>query len=481
MADGAPIPAYAASGQGRRLRMWRPAAHGPNIGGNGDTIVARCRDLVRNNPWAGASVDRYVSNAIATGVQAKAVFGTDAQKRAHDKVWKRWTPVSDADNALCFEAQQALAARGWKEAGEVFARLRFRRASDALPVPLQVQLIESEQCPRSYYATAANGNVIREGIEFDRIGRRVAYWMYRAHPGDMSAQWMQVDANQLQRIPADQIIHLYRPARPGALRGISDLAGVAVKAFKLDQIDDNVTERIAIGNLFAGFLVTDKPGADPVLNEAAVETDADDTPIVGLEPGTMTELPAGTKPEFSTPPAAGSDYADFMRFGLLAFAARVGVPAEVLTGDLRDVSDRALKLILLEFHRLIEMDLWLYFIPQFCQRIRNAWWDQGVLSGALIAPGYADDPEAYRETLWMPEGWPYSHPVQDVTADEKAIAAGLTSRSKIVLKRGEDPAEIDEQQRADNARADAAGLSYTSDGRNATQQAQQAPQQDNNP
>ena len=84
---------------------------------------------------------------------------------------------------------------------------------------------------------------------------------------------------------------------------------------------------------------------------------------------------------------------------------------------------------------------------------------------ALIAPDYATRAGWYRETLWMPEGWPYSHPVQDVTADEKAIAAGLTSRSKLVLRRGEDPSEIDAEQAADNARADALGLVYTSDGR----------------
>jgi len=111
------------------------------------------------------------------------------------------------------------------------------------------------------------------------------------------------------------------------------------------------------------------------------------------------------------------------------------------------------------------MDLWLYMIPQFCQRIRNAWWDAAVLAGALIAPDYATRAGWYRETLWMPEGWPYSHPVQDVTADEKAIAAGLTSRTKLVLRRGEDPAEIDAEQAADNARADALKLVYTSDGR----------------
>lgn len=461
-----PQPVWNAAGTGRRLWAWRPPNAGPNQGGSIDTVVTRVRDLVRNNPWAGAALDRYVSNSIATGIQAKAVNGTPEQKARVDQTWKRWSAVSDADHVLTFEAQQALAARAWKEAGECFARLRNRRAEDGLPVPLQVQLIESEQCPRSYYATAPNGNQIREGVEFNAIGRRVAYWMYGSHPGDMASGIPTIDASQLRRIPADQVIHLYRPARPGQIRGVSDFAGVAAKAYGLDRISDNVDLRMQVGNLFSVFFKKSAPG-DSMLDETAPAGIAEDdgTPIAGLEPGTAVELPEGWEPVFSNPPNPGSDYAEYMRFGLLAFAARVGIPAEVLTGDLRDVSDRALKLILLEFHRLIEMDLWLYFVPQFCQRIRAAWWDAGVLAGALIAPGYAADPETYRETLWMPEGWPYSHPVQDVTADERAIAAGLTSRTKLVLRRGEDPQEIDAEQAADNARADALGLRYTSDGR----------------
>jgi len=465
--SAAPMPAYQASGTGRRLRAWRPSAVGPNIGASADAIVSRVRDLVRNNPWAGASVDRYVSNAIATGIQAKAVNGTEQDRAAQDALWREWAQVADADGMLIFEAQQALAAREWKECGEAFARIRPRREEDGLPVPLQIQLIESEQCPRSYYGTSQFGNQIREGIEFNGIGRRVAYWMYRAHPGDAAAM-MTVNGSELVRIPAEQIIHLYRPLRAGQLRGISDLTGVAVQLYNLDRISDNVNYRIQIGNLFAGFLESDRPGTDGVLGESRSSTDDDGTDVISLEPGTISELPAGKKMSFSTPPGAGTDYADFMRFGLLSVAARVGVPAELLTGDLRDVSDRALKLILLEFHRLIEMDLWLYFIPQFCQRIRDAWWDQAVLAGKLAAPDYATRPNYYRKTLWMPEGWPYSHPVQDVTADEKAIAAGLTSRSRLVLRRGEDPNEIDSEQAADNARADALGLTYTSDGRNAT-------------
>lgn len=465
--ESAPMPAHQASGTGRRLAMFRAPMSGPNQSSGIDTIVNRSRHLVRNNAWAGAAVEKYVSNAIGTGVQAKMVNGTPELKAAAGKLWRRWCKVSDADGQLEFAGQQALGVREYKEAGEVFARLRPRRRADGLPVPLQVQLIESEQCPRHYYATAPGGNVIREGIELDKIGRRVAYWMYRAHPGDQNT--FTVNASELTRIPADQILHLYRPLRAGQLRGIPDLSSVLVLIFNQDRLSDNVMERQAVANLHTGFFTKPVNGEDgSVLGELPAQDDAaDGTPVAGMEPGTMSELPAGWDVKFNDPPGAGADYAEFMRLNLLAFCARMGIPYEVLTGDLREISDRALKLLLLEFHRLIEMDLWLQIIPMFCGRVRDAWWDAAVLDGSLIAPDYATDPEEYRETLWVPQGWPYAHPVQDVDADIKAIRAGLTSRTKVVLGKGEDPEEIDAEQVADNERADLAGLTHDSDGRQA--------------
>jgi lambda family phage portal protein len=184
-----------------------------------------------------------------------------------------------------------------------------------------------------------------------------------------------------------------------------------------------------------------------------------------MEPATMQELPEGWDVKFNDPPDAGANYSDFLRGHLMAIAARHGVPYEVLTGDLRDVSDRALRLILNEFRRIVEMWQWLYMIPKFCQPVREAYFDAAVLAGSIDVPGYADIRDEVTETLWVPQGWPYSHPVQDVDADIKAIRAGLASRSSVVLSNGDDPEQTDSEQAADNERADNLGLKYDSDGR----------------
>lgn len=64
-------------------------------------------------------------------------------------------------------------------AGAVFVRIRPLRVEDGLTVPLQLQMLPSEMLPLHETGVARNGNAIRQGIEFDRIGRRVAYHFLR--------------------------------------------------------------------------------------------------------------------------------------------------------------------------------------------------------------------------------------------------------------------------------------------------------------
>ena len=445
--------------------MYRVANHGPNAAMAGvKTIQARARQVARNDPWGVAVIAKSVSNGIGCGIQRKGIWGDSEFKAQAKSLWNRWTKYADADCVVDWYGLQALAWREWREAGEVFIRLRSRRLSDGFPVPLQVQIIESEQCPSSYFATAPSGNVIRAGIEFNAIGKRVAYWMYSAHPGD--GVYSQIDGNQLRRIPAEQIRHLYRPLRAGQHRGVPDSASVLIEMFNRATLDDNVMERQKLANLF-GVFYTRPAGSEygNVIGDMTTGTDGDGAPIAGLEPGMAQELPPGYKPEFANPPAPSDDYNEFQRQRLMAIAAAHGVPYEVLTGDLRGISDRALKLILHEFHRMLECDQWLYMIPQMCQPVAEAWTDAAVLSGLLDVPGYAEIRDQVTESLWVPQGWPYSHPVQDVSANIAAIRAGLGSRTGSILKNGDDPETIDAEQVADNARADELGLSYDSDGR----------------
>ena len=72
-----------------------------------------------------------------------------------------------------------------------------------------MQLLQSEMLPFEKTETAANGDRIRCGIEFDAIGRRVAYHFRRRHPGDSTDQGAVIP--ETVRVPAEDVLHVYRP------------------------------------------------------------------------------------------------------------------------------------------------------------------------------------------------------------------------------------------------------------------------------
>ncbi len=454
---------YEGAGQGRRANNWQPGSSGPvsTTGSGLQTLRNRSRHAARNDPYAFKALDTQVSNHIGTGIAPKPRHPDADIRQMLQEVWDDWCEESDADGVLNFYGQQALVAQGLFESGECFVRLRPRRLEDGLAVPLQIQLLEPEFVPHDKTGTAPNGNRIRQGIEFDAIGKRVAYWMYKSHPGERAGEG---SYNSLVRVPAEQVLHVYEPTRPGQLRGVPMLATVLLRLKTLDEFDDAVLFRQEVANLFAGFIR--KPSAESAFpGEPGQQVDADFAPLVGLEPGTMQELAPGEEVEFSDPPDAGNNYQDFMRQQLAAIAAGMGLPYELLTGDLRNISDRVIRVILNEFRRRVEQRQHTIFVHQLCKPVWRAVLNMAVLSGAISLPGYAANPRPFQRARWVPQGWAYIHPVQDVQADRLAVRSGFTSRSEVALKRGADAETIDTENAADNARADGLGLAYDSDPR----------------
>jgi lambda family phage portal protein len=463
-----PKASYEGASTARRTFGWRSPTVSPNAGilPNLTLLRDRSRAATRNDGYAKGVIDKLVSNIVGTGIKPLSQADDPAFRQRVHALWLQWTDESDAEGLLDYYGQQSQAVRGWQEGGEVFVRLRPRLPEDGLSVPLQLQLVEPELCPHGIDRDLPNGNRIRAAIEFNRIGRRVAFWFHPSRPGDPD----DYDVSQLRRIPAERVIHLFDPLRPGQLRGVPKLTQALVKLYELDKFDDATLLRQQIANLFVGFIK--KPSTstadtqiDPLTGKET-DTSLFDRPMISLEPGLFQEMDPGDEIEFSDPPDVGQTYPDFMRQQLFAVAAATGVPYEVLTGDMSKVNDRTVRVILHEFRRAIQA--WQHQIVafQFCRRVFNAWMDQAFLSGALPIPvAYVENPTPWNRVSWMPQSWPYLHPVQDVEADRAAVRSGFTTRAAVVSERGEDVEAIDRQQAEDNQRADNLGVKYDSDGR----------------
>ncbi|MBK7660263.1 MAG: phage portal protein [Betaproteobacteria bacterium] len=462
---GGGTPTYDGVGSGRRAIAWQVANPGAiaALAFSQNELRAKSRDLVRRNAWAAAGVEAFVANAIGTGIKPQSMVADLTLREAIHALWWDWCEAADAAALTDFYGLQALACRAMVEGGEALVRLRYRRVEDRLPVALQLQVLEPEHLPATMNTELPSGNVVRAGIEFDRLGRRVAYHLYRSHPEDGALAPMSgTGGMQTVRIPASEVIHLFRPLRPGQLRGEPWLARALVKLNELDQYDDAELVRKKTAAMFAGFVTRLAP-EDNLLGEG--QSDATGVSFAGLEPGTMQLLEPGEDVKFSQPADVGASYSEFLRMQFRAVAAAMGITYEMLTGDLTQVNYSSIRAGLLEFRRRCEALQHSVIVHQLCRPVWQAWMEQAALEGVLALPAFSRRRREYSAVKWIPQGWQWVDPKKEFDAMVTAIRAGLLSRSEAISAFGYDAEDIDREIAADNARADALGLVFESDPR----------------
>lgn len=459
---GTLLPAYdAGAGTGRRQSAWLTTSSGVNttVIAHAATLRNRARHEIRTNPWARQIKSRFVANAIGTGIRPQSRHPREAVRETLHEKWRDWIEESDPEGVGDYYEQQALCVGAGFESGEVFVRLRPRRFQNGPEVPLQVQVLEADHVPLAENRIGENGNIVIAGIEFDRQGRRTAYYMYREHPGEfLSAR---PRGFELERVPAAEILHLFVRERPGQVRGAPRLASALARLHALDEYEDAELLRKKIAAMFAAFII---PGVGedgtPLLEE---KPDSKGAVEITLEPGMSQVLPAGSDIKFSNPAEVGTSYDPFMKWNLHGVAAGSGLTYEQVTGDLSDVNFTSLRAGLLENRRGFEQFQANTPVYQLNRPVRRLWLEQAALAGVTDASDYLANRRDYRLVKWVPQGWPWVDPEKEQKASLREVRAGFGSRSRVVAARGDDVEEIDREIAEDKKRADGLGLVLDSD------------------
>ena len=450
---------YDAAGSGRRIARWNPVTTGPQKALAGfEKLRNRVHDAVRNDWAAESSTQKWVTNLIGTGIQPRF------KSKAHRAIWDKFGKQADADGVLDVYGLQALMGRGLFDGGEVFLRKRPRALTAPLDIPLQVQVIESEFCPMldaTSWPGLPAGHRINQGIERNKYGQRTAYWFYKEHPHDGA---ISPTSDQLVRVAASQVSHIYEVKRAGQLRGVSPLANILIRLRNAGDLEDAVLDRQKLANLFAMFITRPMPDPDDVdfnpLTGLPNFYDTDGAQMAGLEPGIAHELRPGEDVKFASPPGAGVGYAEFLRTNHLGTAAGQGMPYEIMSGDIKDVSDRTLRVVINEFRRFCQQRQWLTLIPMGCQRMVDWCMDAAALAG-LLPLSQLDDAKS---PTHVPQGWEYIHPVQDAQGKKILLDMGVTSKTQIITERGDEPEVVFADRAADAKAEEKAGITLNADG-----------------
>lgn len=465
-ASGKPIVAsgWDASSQAKRATHWKPTSQSLNalLSGELSTLRARSRDEFRRNAWAASASETRVVSLVGDGIRPKPDTDDETFRREILSAWAQWVDDCDVDGTSSFYGLQALTARGAFEGGDGLLRFRPRRPGDGLAVPLQLQALEAEMLDHTKNQSLPNGGVIKAGIEFDMIGRRVAYWLFRDHPGEMIR--FRTDSRSV-RIPADQVVHVFHVLRAGQVRGVPGLSTVLAMLHEIREVDDAHVLKVKIHNLYATFEEVPAEDAASVLDAIAdVGEDEDEVPITTAAPAAHVLLPPGHKMSYGQPPKDSTDYEAFIRTKLREIASGAGVTYEQISGDLSGVNFSSIRAGLIEFRRQMDQIQCQVLIFQLCRPVWRRWFETAVLSGEIKIPE-AERPRMFQllRAHWQPPGWEYVEPEKDIRAAVRRIRAGLSSRSIEAAKLGRDVEELDRQLAAEKKRAKELGLVFDTD------------------
>lgn len=438
-----------------RMAEWkRPGTSADGaLWGNLALLRNSSRDLTRNNAWSEKALTVIQSNTVGTGINGQIVGRNDTQRKKLQELWRDWTETTDidADGMLDLVGLENLIIRTIAESGEVLIRRRYRRTRDQLAIPIQLQVLEPDYLDSGKDSILDDGSEIRNGIEFDKRGRRVAYWLFDEHPGDNIGYNF---AHKSIRVPAADVIHAFDPKRAGQSRGYPWAAPAIRKLKDFDEYEDAQLVRQKIAACFAG-IIYDGNGAG---NGGATGLSKDGTKEAGfdyLQPGIIETLPPGKQITFPQPPTV-QNYDEYMRAILRAVAAAYGITYEALTGDYSNVNFSSGRMGWLEMGRNVTR--WQHTIMKIQVLETIGRWFFG---GANLM-GY-DNVGAYFK--WVMPRREMIDPTKEVPALGKKIRLGLTSLQRAHAEQGYDTDEVLAEIKADNEKLDKLGIILDSDPR----------------
>lgn len=438
---------YEAAARTRRTSGWLANATSANAEtlSSLQVLRSRSRDLTRNDGFASKAIQTIVENTVGTGIIAKPTGKASAKNKAAAIAWKKWAESTDCDfdNRNDFYGIQAICMREMAEAGEVLVR-KIKTTDE---IPLRLQVLEADFLDITRNLRLSDGGYIAQGVEFDKRGKRVAYHIWENHPGDSL-----VIAKSILplRIPADEIIHMYRVDRASQVRGVPWGASVLLALKDLNEYQDAQLIKQKLASAFVGFVYDSEPPVDSGDGVA---------PIDKMEPGTLEYLPPGKDIKFSTPPDA-SGYGEYTASVLRHIAAGFGIPYESLTGDFSQVNFSSGRMGWLEFQRNIEAWRWRILIPNLCNPAFE-WFK----SAAFLA-GYGDLSQVGAE--WTPPKREMIDPTKEIAATQNAVRSGFMSLPEAIRQSGYDPETVLAEISESNKLLDKYALILDSDPRTST-------------
>lgn len=439
---------HGASRQARDLMSWLPSRLSPDAALLPDleALVARSEDLTRNSGIASGAEQTQVDNIVGGGLRLVALPDYRALGRSKewadewsDQVEAQWrsfadTVEIDAARRMTFSGLTRLVMRTVLADGDALALVLWLEGRPSSRWNTVIQLVDPARL--STPSDRLSDPRIRGGVEVDRYGGPVAYWVAKENPGDRLLPMGSVLApEEWVRIPARmpfgrrRAIHVLPTTRIGQNRG-KPLVSAIMRDFKmLDHYQREELRTAVVHSMIAAFLETplDQESMVTMLGGGAEDYD---TYLrqwrVQLQGGAVIPTPPGTKITPFTPTRPGGVYEQFVTSTLRNMAVGLNIPYELLSKDFSKTNYSSARAALLE--------AWRYFSTQrqwlsvaWAQPVYELWLEEAVNAGAVEAPDFYGNRVAWSRCKWIGAGRGWIDPVKEAQAAALRIENGTST------------------------------------------------------
>lgn len=400
----------------------------------------RSRDLERNNEYFRRYLQLLRTNVVGENGFRLQVRGRDINRNidvlGNQLVEDAWAEFSrrgncTADGRMSLIDLQNHVITGMARDGEVFLRVvkgKFLRHGIA------VQVIEPDRVDEEMNERYRNGNDVRMGVELNEYKAPVAYHILLNHPGDYDYTTLASGTKRV-RIPASEIMHIYRAERADQTRGVpwSTAAISALKMLHGYREAELVAARTAASKM--GFFTS--PAGDGFMPDGYEEAGGQGSPIYEASPGTFAQLPAGVEFTPFDPSHPTSAFADFEKSILRGIAGGLGVSYTSLANDLEGTSYSSIRQGALEerdFYRTLHK----FMVEHFLDPLYRIWLDHVIEFGHTSITGPGKYEKFSREFLFRARGFQWVDPLKEINAAVVGLQNGILSHSDIAANYGRD-------------------------------------------
>ena len=394
------------------------------------TIVLRCRDLAMNNEAVIGILRNLQRNVIGTTgftLQSKA---EDAALRPQiEKLWREYCARSTAavtmDERSSARDLDMLILRSLLIDGECFIHKVYDSSSK---FGWRYEVIDSLQIDPFYMVQRLeNSGRIFMGIEYDANGREVAFW-YRPVICE------QYNSGPRERIPASNVIHLFRKEYAAQMRGIPALVGAVMNLKQLDDYRAAELIHATIGAAVMGVWEWTGQGDDGF----AFENQNDKGEFVReIKPGIFPIAPKGYTAKFLQNAGSNTQFAQFVKNITRSIYNSIGISYNKGAGDYESVNYSSLREANLE-DRETFTDLQRFLIENWKSLQFSAFIRACILNGLITT----DSLESVTRHQFFGRRFAWVDPAKEIKAKKDEISLMLTDPISELESRGEDPEEV---------------------------------------